>query len=208
MQEHMISPENVQYKSVVEKIKNLNWENLPPEDLQKLMYLSYASAREFAESLRIARDLYPDNENLKDMAEGELQTSNLSFEDYNQAGDHADFLEFFLKKHNLLEVTPEIKTATEEYVNVCQSLDPKVRAMTIFSREEELSEIFERILQAKDWTAPGLPPFQYYLKQHIALDAGDGGHADLVKEFPVDDQVKSFYEARLQMYQEAIPDLV
>lgn len=197
--------EKLEYKNTVEEIKNLNWENLPPEELQILMHLSYISAREFAESLRIARKLYPDNHNLEEMAEGELETNNLSFEDYNTKGDHADFLEHFLQKNNLLNPDQDIQFAEQGYKNFCHSLSLEARAMTIFSREEELSEIFERILKAKDWSAPGLPAFKFYLEQHIALDAGEGGHAELTKEFPVNDSVKPFYEARLEMYKKAIP---
>lgn len=194
-----------QYKEVVEQIRNLNWESLDGAELQQLMNLSYVSAREFAEALRIALELYPDNKNLKEMADGELQTSNLKFDDYSQAGDHADFLAHFLKKYNL-EGNENLEKHAEAYRQTCRTLDDKIRAMTIFSREEELSGIFKRILEAKDWTAEGLPAFRYYLARHIALDSGDGGHAELTKEFPVDDGVKSFYEARLEMYR-AIPKL-
>lgn len=188
-----------EYKEVVEQIRNLNWESLDGAELQQLMYLSHVSAREFAEALRVTLELYPDNKNLKEMAEEELQASNLQFDDYNKVGDHADFLAHFLKKYNL-EGDENLEKHAEDYRQACRTLDYKIRAMTIFSREEELSGIFKRILEAKDWTAEGLPAFRYYLTRHIALDSGDGGHADLTKEFPIDDSIKSFYEARLEMY--------
>ncbi|MDO8594336.1 MAG: DUF3050 domain-containing protein [bacterium] len=194
-----------EYKEVVEQIKNLNWENLDGKELQEVMYLSYVSAREFAEALRIATRLYPDNANLKEMAQGELRTSNIAFDDYHQAGDHADFLAHFLKKYEL-EDDASLERHAEAYREVCRALPDAIRAMTIFSREEELSGIFKRILEAKDWSEEGLPAFRYYLAEHIALDAGEGGHAELTKEFPIDDRVKSFYEARLEMYK-AVPKL-
>jgi hypothetical protein len=194
-----------EYKEVVEQIRDLNWKNLDGAELQQLMYLSHVSAREFAEALRLVLQLYPENANLKEMAEGELQATNLSFEDYNQTGDHADFLAHFLKKYDL-EGDENLEKHAKAYRQACQALDDKIRAMTIFSREEELSGIFKGILEAKDWTAEGLPAFRYYLGRHIALDSGEGGHAELTKEFPIDDNVKSFYEARLEMYR-AIPKL-
>lgn len=75
---------NGEYKKVVEKIRELRWEDLCSEDLQELMFLSLTSAREFAEALRIAARLYPDNSDLRVMAQGELQTDNLVFGEYSQ----------------------------------------------------------------------------------------------------------------------------
>lgn len=199
------TPEGKEYKGVVEQIRDLKWENLDGQELQQLMYLSLVSAREFADALRIALKLYPKNHNLQEMAGGELQTSNLSFEDYDQVGDHADFLEHFLRKYGL-EGDENLERHAEAYRQTCQALDDKVRAMTIFSREEELSGIFKRILEAEDWSDEGLAAFKYYLAKHIALDSEEGGHAELTREFPIDDSVKSFYQARLDMYK-AIPKL-
>lgn len=193
------------FKDVVEQIKNLNWENLDAYELQQLMQLSYTSAREFAEALRIAIQLHPDNKNLKEMAAGELQTNNLSFEDYRRKGDHADFLLHFLEKSGL-NGDEKTKKYSEHYLQACKTLDKETRAMSIFSREEELPGIFERILRAKDWSAPGLAPFRYYLTEHIKLDSTEGGHADLTKSFPINDNIRTFYEARLEMYR-AIPKL-
>lgn len=202
--ESLRSPEQpLEYKTVVEKIKSLNWENLDNQELQQLMYLSHVSAREFAEALRIALKLYPENENLQEMARGELQTNNLSFGDYQAKGDHADYLGHFLEK---MEVPKHLTILGDLYQAACRELDDKTRAMSIFSREEELSGIFERILKAKDWSTSELTAFRHYLEQHIAFDSNKGGHHDLTKEFPIDDSVKPFYEARLNMYR-AIPKL-
>lgn len=193
------------YKNVVDRIKNLRWENLDGSSLQELMYISYVAAREFAESLRIALELYPDDEQLKVMAKGELQTNNLVFGGINITGDHADFLAQvkseigFVPRADLLE-------KTDRYLEVCRSLSRYARAMSVFSREEELSSIFERVLKAKDWSAPGLDAFRYYLETHIKLDSSKGGHHDLLSHFQIDDSVRPFYEARLEMYK-AIPKL-
>lgn len=207
--ESMPAPERQEagkeYKEIVKQIKELNWESLNGKELQQLMYLSYVAAQEFAEALRIALKLYPNNANLTDMAHGELGADNLEFDDYSQRGDHADFLRHFLKKYRL-EGNENLKQYGEAYRKACAGLDDRVRAMTIFSREEELSGIFREVLNAKDWSGDGLSAFQYYLETHIELDSEEGGHADLTKEFPVDDSVKPFYESRLEMYR-AIPTL-
>ncbi len=190
------SPE---YRAVVEEIKELGWENLDSKDLQRLIYLSHASAREFAAALRIALTLYPENKNLQEMAAGELQTDNMALGDYTKPGDHADYLNHFIRK-NELRYDPDLELAAAEYLKACDALDAETRAMTIFSREEELPGIFQRILQARDWTAPALAEFKHYLEEHIRIDTGEGGHGDLTKDFPIDDRVKPFYEARLNMY--------
>jgi len=201
-----------EYEKVIEEIKELNWESLDGKELQQLMYLSYISAREFAEALRIALELYPDDEQLKEMARGELQTQNLKFEDpadgevYNQQGDHADYLNHFLKKYHLEKGSKTLKEYADAYLEACRALEDKVRAMSVFSREEELSGIFREILKAKNWDDGALPAFKDYLEKHIDFDSKEGGHAELTKKFPVDDSVKLFYEARLKMYR-AIPRL-
>jgi hypothetical protein len=193
------------YREVVEAIKNLHWEKLEAREMQQLMYCSYISAREFAEALRVALELYPEDAQLQEMARGEIETTNLPYEDYTQAGDHADYLEHFIRKSGI-EPNKDVRAHGETYLEACRKQDSYVRAMTIFSREEELPGIFQRILQAPDWSAEGLPAFRHYLEKHIYLDTSSGGHHDLTQHFPVDERVKLFYEARLDMYR-GIPEL-
>lgn len=187
------------YEWVVDQIRSLHWDALNPNDLQRLMYLSYQSACEFAEALRIALKLYPENTNLKEMADWELKTWNLKHQDYQIDGDHAEYLLHFMTKYWIVP-DESLEAAALKYRNFCSQLSDEVRAMTIFSREEKLPGIFERILQATDWSAPGLPEFKHYLEEHIRLDTQDWGHHDLVKDLSIDDSVKWFYEARLEMY--------
>lgn len=193
------------HKALVEQIKALPWESLDPQELQQLMYLAWIAAQEFAEALRIARRLYPKDENLKRMAAGELKTKNLDFDGYNKRGDHSEFLKNFLDKIGF-QPDENLRRHGEEYLEACRALNDKTRAMSVFSREEELSGIFARILQAQDWSAPGLEAFRYFMEKHIQLDSEEGGHHDLTKGFPVDYHVQPFYRARLKMY-EAIPRL-
>ncbi len=191
----------MKYKQIVKSIRDLRWENLPAEDLQKLMILAEYSAREFAESLRIALQIYPENEELQEMAHGELNTNNLKFKDYEDRGDHSHFLEYFIAKYHLNQkFSSEVIGAGDEYLVEIRKLPKEVRAMSIFSREQELPGIFQRILQAKNWKIQGLPEFKYYLEQHILLDSSSGGHSDLVQDFLVDDRMEKFYKIRFNMY--------
>lgn len=171
------------------------------------MILSWYSAVEFAESLRIAVKHYANNPAFEEMARGELKTNNLNFEDYHRVGDHSEFLEYFIKKYGLLKNCPQsVIGSGERYLLEIRKLPDEIRIMSIVSREQELPGIFSNILKAPEWTFPALAAFQYYLRQHIELDSMEGGHVDLLKDFTVDNCVSPFYELRLDMYR-IIPKL-
>ncbi len=192
------------FKTVVAQIRNLPWQKLASHELLKLMVLSAYAALEFAESLRIALKLNPDNPSLREMADGELypEAHNLQHDDYDQPGDHSAFLLHFIKKHGLNQMFPDAVAAGEAYLAQVRELPDEVRAMSIISRETELSGIFERILEDQDWSTPPLPAFRYYLARHIELDsAEETGHAALLSGFAVDDSVTEFYRIRLCLYE-------
>jgi hypothetical protein len=194
------------YKNIVNQIMSLKWANLSEQELHVLVVFAGYCAREFAESLRIALELYPESEGLKKMALEELNTTNLQFEDYKGPGDHADFLWHFIRKYNLVDGCGDAVTFGEQYLARVRALPREVRAMSIFSREAELPGMFVRTLEAKNWSAVGLPSFRYYLERHIALDSADDGHAALVSDFKLDDRLSDFYQARLDAYQ-CLPNL-
>ncbi len=188
------------YKKVVKQIRELKWDSLNSKDIQRLMVLSGYSALEFAESLRLALELNPDNQSLQEMAKEELKADNLSFGDYNKHGDHGEFLWHFIKKYGLDSRNPDLQNVGETYMQRVRALGPEVRVMSIVSRETELPGIFTKILTANNWRAKGLPEFRYYLERHVALDSAEGGHADMLRSMKVDDRVVDFYRARLDMY--------
>lgn len=196
-----------EYKGCVEQIENLRWHELSQEMLEQLMLISQAAAVEFAEALRIALQLDPMNPDLQAMAAGELQTDNLKFADYHAQGDHADFLAHFIQA-NAIEPSEATRVAISAYLTACRGLRDEVRAMSIFSREQELPGIFDRILDNSGLaTTPALQAFEYYLREHIALDSTDGGHGDLTRSLPINpEEVLAFWQARLQLYR-AIPEL-
>ncbi len=196
---------NIGYKKVVERIYNLAWEKLSAKELQTLMVLSGYAALEFAESLRIALNEHRESKAFQGMAAGELKTTNLTFDDYIKKGDHSEFLWHFIEKKGI-STDPNVTNTGKEYLQKVQTLPKEVRVMSIVSREYELSRIFARILKAKDWSLPGLQAFRYFLEEHIKLDSEEGGHADLLQGFKVDDRVTAFYEARLDLYR-VIPTL-
>lgn len=188
-------------RASIEAIKSLRWADLGPAELQQVMILSGFAAREFAESLRLALKRYPDSTNLRSVGMGELQTKNLQFGDYERSGDHADFLWHFIGQNGLIYTCPrEVVKAGVHYENAVHALPAHLRVMSIFSRERELPGIFSEILRAKNWEAPGLSAYRYYLERHIVLDSQRGGHGELLSGFTVDESVTTFYEIRLELY--------
>ena len=198
----------MEYKKIIDQILGLPWQRLDTNGLFRLMQASYCSAIEFADSLRITQQLYPDHARITEMVSGELKTNNLQFGEYkNKVGDHWEFLGFFLQQVALS--SPQGLLACHKYTNDVTSMSPEVRAMTIFSREAELPGIFQKILENLNWQLKDLPmslkAFQYYLMRHVELDSAEGvGHANLIVEFPIDDSVLLFYKARLQLYQDFV----
>ncbi len=171
----------------------------------RLMYLSRAAAIEFAEALREGLKVYKQDPDLQKMARGELKTDNLNFADYDKRGDHWEFLDHFLKKTGYV-ADVALEDSTARYIDSCRTLDPQVRAHTVFSREHELGAIFDAILQNEHWTTETLLAYKHFMERHIQLDTEEGGHGDAVSKYPIDDSVLPFYQARLDMYR-VIPEL-
>ncbi|KND46826.1 MAG: hypothetical protein AB199_00095 [Parcubacteria bacterium C7867-004] len=157
---------------------------------------------EFASSLRLAGDVYPDDPLLQEMSEGELKTDNIVFESYHQIGDHWEFLDHFIQKLNIQPSLEAVSLAIRDYTDSVEEFPSLERAMTVFSREEELTLIFRRIVKAHDWDALGYGFYRYYLESHILFDSGNGGHHHLTKHFPLHPAVlERFYTIRLALYQ-------
>ena len=196
---------NKEYKEIVSQIKNLPWNTYDPKEI---IILSWISAIEFAKSLHCALGVYPGNVKLKEMARGELNTDNLSYDNYSHKGDHWQFLDHFCftwcksEIYTQLQWRHKVARACSKYDEVLKSMSNTERAMTVFSREYELPNIFKEILKAHDWDSLKLGYYKYYLERHIELDNEEGGHANLVADFETNDEVLlRFYKARLELYQ-------
>ncbi|MGK4581606.1 DUF3050 domain-containing protein [Kitasatospora sp. HPMI-4] len=201
--------EQFRYKTFVDRILGLPFENLSTHELKQVWYLSWVAAVEFGEALRLSDKLHPDHPGLQEMILGELETTNLALDDFQDAKDHHEFLAHFLRKHGVMEeMEAELGEYAEKYLAACRALDPHTRAMTVFSREEELSGIFARFLDspAENWEHDGLYAFKHYLTTHIVLDSSEGGHHDLTSDFVIDDSVSPFFEARFETFR-LVPSL-
>jgi len=186
------------YKQLVQQIINLPWGKASPANL---ILLSRGTAMEFAASLRHAEVLYPHDSRLKEMISGELKTANMIYEDYVGPGDHWEFLDHFIKKLNITPSSEKIALAIQDYTDAVEELLPEERAMTVFSREEELTYVFRKIVKAHDWDALRYGFYCHYLESHILFDSGDGGHHHLTQHFPLHESVlEKFYQIRLNLY--------
>lgn len=190
-----------EYKKVVRQIRALPFERINEDELQLVWYLSWVAAVEFGEALRLSSKLYPEHPGLASMVMGELDTANLALLEFTEPADHHAFLAHFLRKHGVMErMEQKYGAYAARYLAACRQLPAETRAMTVFSREEELAGIFARFLDADGWDAEGLYAFKHYLTTHIVLDSSEGGHHDLISDFPVDDRVLPFYQARLETF--------
>ncbi len=186
------------YKTLVAQIASLDWTQAVPQDI---IILSKYTAVEFASSLREAMRLYPDDSRLKEMADGELKTDNMSFDDYSGPGDHWEYLAHFINTFGIVPSNPGIEESARRYTGSVEALSPSDRAMTVFSREEELTLIFRKIIDAHDWNALGFGFYRHYLESHILFDSGEGGHHHLTEHFPLHENVlEAFYRSRLELY--------
>ncbi len=188
------------YKDLVKKIADLDWAKASPGDI---ILLSRGTAVEFADSLRVATHLYPKDERLAEMVQGELKTDNMRFEDYKKKGDHWEFLDYFIHKLQIVASKDGLALAIKKYSDVVENFSDTDRAMTVFSREEELTLIFKKILQAHDWDGLGFGFYRHYLESHILFDSGAKGHHYLTQHFPIhehEDVLERFYKIRLNLY--------
>jgi hypothetical protein len=193
------------YKQTIEEIKGINWKTFEP---LSIIIVSYFAAKEFADSLRVVLRAFPVAEDLHKMGDGELNTDNMQFGGYSFRGDHWQFLEHFLNATLREPISPLDHKANKRYRFYIDFLQSRDRGVTIYSREQELPHIFREILAAHDWEGLGLGFFQYYLNRHIELDSQEGGHADLVKSYPLSpDVLGEFWAARLKLYKEVLQPL-
>ena len=66
------------YQRVIDEISNLNWRGLQREELMIACRAYYYFSKQFVDAVDIACDLYPSDQNLISLREGECDTDNLS----------------------------------------------------------------------------------------------------------------------------------
>ena len=202
------------YEQVIDEICDLGWVNLTQEDLINVAWVYYYFSTQFRESLEIARNLYPDDDRLRQLDLGERDTDNLSpWPGVAAKGERMHHDEFMRRT---LELTPisdssrrQLETIGQSYLTKVRAMDGKVRALALASYEDGgLERVFRAILKAQDWKGPLLQAFKHFLDEHIRFDSDpEQGHGALCRHLKPDDRVRPLWVEFRQMLVEAAPRL-
>ena len=199
----------MKYQTTLRRIHNLPWENLDTPKLEDLMVISGITAREYTNSLRIARTLLPEHKGLRLLTREEWRTSSFHFGSYSRKGDRADFLRHFVNKSGLLKTVPHlVGSACVTYDFKTGALPDDVRLMSVVSRERDLTRMMTRLLSSPPecWQGEALQAFRYYLARRIRLRETGEGHLDPTSSIRVTNSVLKFYKLRLELYQSLFAD--
>ena len=202
------------YRLVIDEIAGFSWHSLTAGELARIAWAYYFFSVQFRESLVIACDLHPYDEQLQDLKAGECDTDNLSpFPGIAEAGERMHHDEFMRRVLMLSGVTGKERTDLEQigqaYLTATRKLSLASRAMSIATYEDGgLEAVFRAILRATDWNGPSLLAFQHFLVEHIRFDSDDNtGHGALCRHLAPDDRALPLWTAFRDLLLSAVPRL-
>jgi hypothetical protein len=202
------------YELAVDEICNLNWVALSEDGLISIAWAYYHFSVQFRECLEIARELYPDDDRLRQLDHGERNTDNLSpWPGVAAAGEkmnHDEFMRRTLELTPIPELTQRVLVALgQAYLAKVRAIDRNSRALALASYEDGgLERVFHAILTAQRWNGPLLQAFKHFLAEHIRFDSDpDQGHGALCRHLTPDDRVLPLWVEFEQMLTEAAPQL-
>jgi hypothetical protein len=98
------------YLHVIDEICGLNWKGINRDDLFSAAWAYYFFSIQFRENLQIARALYPDDANLKQLEDEECDTHNLSpWPGIALPGERMNHDEFMRRSLELCPVDPNLR---------------------------------------------------------------------------------------------------
>jgi len=203
-----------EYQRVIDSICELQWEDLSCEEMVSAAWAYYFFSIQFRENLGIARTLYPSDEKLADLENGECDTDNLSpWYPVAEAGERMNHDEFMRRTLTLLPIEPE-KSARftamgNAYLAAIRERDAISRALSIASYEDGgLERVFNAILRFQNWDNPLLRAFKHFLVAHIRFDSDpEKGHGALCRHLSPDDRVLPFWHAFREIFITFVPRL-
>jgi hypothetical protein len=206
----------LEFDTKIAAICDLNWEGLTAKELLKVARAYYYFSIQFRENLTIARGLYSDDDNLRNLEESECNTDNLSpWPEVAQVGEKIDHDEFM---HRLLALSPiaekdavSLQLIGETYLQKIRTMNLEDRARSIASYEDGgLERVFKAILRCRDWQNPALQAFRHFLVKHIQFDSdAENGHGALSRHLkPTDHQVEPFWTEFRRILVESAPTLL
>ena len=202
------------YQRVVEDICKLRWVTLTQDDMISVAWVYYYFSVQFRESLEIARNLYPDDDRLRNLDRGERDTDNLSpWPGVAAIGERMNHDEFMRRT---LELTPipdgerhRLKAIGESYLNTVRAMARKSRALALASYEDGgLESVFRAMLKARHWNTELLQAFKHFLAEHIRFDSDpEQGHGALCRHLAPDDRAHPLWVEFKRILIEAAPRL-
>jgi hypothetical protein len=212
--QHFVPEEEFAYKQVISEICDFDWANLTATDLTSVAWAYYYFSTQFRECLEGARSLYPDDDRLLQLDQGERDTDNLSpWPGVAKPGEKMHHDEFMRRTLELEPISDDrrrnLVAIGQSYLTKVRSIDVHTRALALASYEDGgLERVFEAILKAQDWTGPLLRAFKHFLVEHIRFDSDpDQGHGALCRHLTPDDRILPLWVEFRQILVKAAPGL-
>jgi hypothetical protein len=201
------------FEHVVNEICDLNWASLTEEDLIGVAWVYYYFSTQFRECLEIARNLYPNDDRLRQLDHGERATDNLSpWPGVAATGEKMDHDEFMRRTLNLTKISESrrqrLAAIGQSYLTRVRAMDDDVKASALASYEDGgLESVFRAILTAPHWNGPLLQAFKHFLVEHIRFDSDPEGHGALCRHLRPNDRIIPLWAEFKQMLVKAAPRL-
>jgi len=202
------------YEQVIEEICNLSWISLTQEDLINVAWVYYYFSVQFRENLEVARNLYPDDDRLRQLDQGERDTDNLSpWPGVAAIGETMNHDEFMRRTLTLTTISEsrrrDLAALGQAYLTKIRTMDDDSRASAIASYEDGgLERVVRAILKAPHWSNPLLQAFKHFLAEHIRFDSDpEQGHGALCRHLTPDDRVHALWAEFRNMLVRAAPRL-
>jgi hypothetical protein len=200
------------YKRIVADICELGWSDLTSEEMVAAAHAYYYFSIQFRENLEIARQLFPADEKLAQLAREECDTSNLSpWPGVALPGEKMNHDEFMRRTLLLQPMTAETQARIEEagelYLADVRSRDTMSRALSLASYEDGgLEAVFGAMLTFQDWNSDLLRAFRHFLAEHVRFDSDpDAGHGALSRHLQPDDRVLPLWVAFKRIFVACVP---
>jgi hypothetical protein len=202
------------YQHVIDDICDLNWINITQDDLISVAWVYYYFSVQFRESLEVARKLYPDDDRLQQLDQGERDTDNLSpWPGVAAIGERMNHDEFMRRTLALTTISEsrrrKLAAIGQAYLSKTRAMDDDSRASALASYEDGgLEKVFRAFLTAPHWGNPLLKAFQHFLAEHIRFDSDpEQGHGALCRHLKPDDRVHALWAEFREMLVQAVPRL-
>ncbi len=202
------------YRRVIDEICQLRWAELSVEQMMLAAWAYYYFSIQFRENLQIARELFPEDDKLRDLESGECDTDNLSpWPGVGESGEKMNHDEFMRRALELTPIDDEtrahVSAAGQAYLARVRQLDPVCRAISIASYEDGgLESVFKAILSFRAWDNALLQAFEHFLAEHLRFDSDpEQGHGALSRHLAVDDRILPLWEDFRTLLVSCVPAL-